>query len=76
MLLSSTRSAGAIEDAVKRTFRNAAIAGMQRLRDPARDPETLPRTARQLYRDATAGLWSVAAMVDGDNYDRLRLTDR
>ena len=60
VLLSSTRSAGAIEAAVKRTFRNAVMAGLQPLRDPTGDPETLLRIARQLYRDATARLWSVA----------------
>ena len=31
-----------IDDAVKRTFRNAAIAALQPLRDPTDDPRRLP----------------------------------
>ena len=39
-----------IDDAVKRTFRTAAIAALQPLRDPAGDPHAALRLARQRYR--------------------------
>ena len=45
-----------IDDAVKRTFRGAAIAALQPLRDPTDDPEAALRLARQRYRDAAAEL--------------------
>ena len=45
-----------IDDAVKRTFRNAAIAALQPLRDPTDDTEASLRLARQRYRDAATEL--------------------
>ena len=50
-----------IDDAVKRTFRNAAIAALQPLRDPTDDTDDSLRLARQRYRDAAAELLSAAA---------------
>ena len=49
-----------IDDAVKRTFRGAAIAALEPLRDPTDDPGASLRIARQRYRDATAELMSSA----------------
>ena len=49
-----------IDDAVKRTFRNAAIAALQPLRDPTDDTDDSLRLARQRYRDAAAELLSAA----------------
>lgn len=49
-----------IDDAVKRTFRGAAIAALQPLRDPVDRPEAALRLARQRYRDAAAELLSAA----------------
>ena len=45
-----------IDDAVKRTFRNAAIAALQPLRDPTDDTDDSLRLARQRYRHASADL--------------------
>ena len=45
-----------IDDAAKRTFRAAAIAALQPLRDPTDDPEAALRLARQRYRDAAVEL--------------------
>ena len=50
-----------IDDAVKRTFRSAAIAALQPLRDPIDGTEESLLLARQRYRDAAAELLSAAA---------------
>ena len=49
-----------IDDAVKRTFRGAAIAALEPLRDPGDRPEAALRLARQRYRDAAAELLHTA----------------
>ena len=45
-----------IDDAVKRTFRSAAIAALQPLREPTGDPDAAQQLARQRYRDAASEL--------------------
>ncbi len=45
-----------IDDAVKRTFRGAAIAALQPLRAPSSAPATALEHARRIYRDAVARL--------------------
>ena len=50
-----------IDDAVKRTFRCAAIEALQPLREPAGDPDAALQLARQRYRDAVTVLLSAAA---------------
>ena len=45
-----------IDDAVKRTFRTAAIAALQPLRAPSSDPATALEHARRRYRDAVTQL--------------------
>ncbi len=49
-----------IDDAVKRTFRCAAIAALQPLRAPSSDPATALEHARRRYRDAAARLLRAA----------------
>lgn len=49
-----------IDDAVKRTFRTAAIAALQPLRAPSSDPATALEHARRRYRDAVAQLLRAA----------------
>ena len=53
-----------IDDAVKRTFRGAAIAALEPLRNPSGDPDAALRLARQRYRDAAAELLSAASNAD------------
>ncbi len=50
-----------IDDAVKRTFRGAAIAALEPLREPAGDPDAALQLARQRYRDAVTVLLGAAA---------------
>lgn len=45
-----------IDDAVKRTFRGAAITALEPLRNPSGDTDAALRLARQRYRDAAAEL--------------------
>ena len=45
-----------IDDAVKRTFRAAAIDALEPLRNPSGDPDAALRLARQRYRDAASEL--------------------
>ena len=49
-----------IDDAVKRTFRTAAIAALQPLRAPSSDPATALEHARRRYRDAVTQLLRAA----------------
>ena len=49
-----------IDDAVKRTFRTAAIAALQPLRAPSSDPAAALKHARRRYRDAVAQLLRAA----------------
>ena len=49
-----------IDDAVKRTFRTAAIAALQSLRAPSSAPATALEHARRRYRDAVAQLLRAA----------------
>ena len=49
-----------IDDAVKRTFRTAAIAALQPLRVPSSAPATALEHARRRYRDAVAQLLRAA----------------
>ena len=49
-----------IDDAVKRTFRTAAIAALQPLRDPTGDPAVALQRARDRYRGAVTGLLRAA----------------
>ena len=49
-----------IDDAVKRTFRTAAIAALQPLRDPTGDPAAALQRARDRYRGAVTGLLRAA----------------
>jgi len=45
-----------IDDAVKRTFRGAAIAALEPLRNSSGDPDAALQLARQRYRDAASEL--------------------
>ena len=49
-----------VDDAVKRTFRSAAIAALQPLRAPSSAPATALEHARRIYRDAVARLLRAA----------------
>ena len=49
-----------IDDARKRSFRAAAIAALQPLRDPTGDPAAALQRARDRYRGAVTGLLSAA----------------
>ena len=49
-----------IDDALKRTFRNAEIAAPPALRDSGGDPDAALRLARQRYRDAAVELHQLA----------------
>ena len=49
-----------IDDAVKRTFRGAAIAALEPLRAPADTSDAAQRRARQRYRDAATELLTAA----------------
>lgn len=53
-----------IDDAVKRTFRGAAIAALQPLRNTIGDPDAALQLARRRYRNAAAGLLSAALNVE------------
>ena len=62
-----------IDDAVKRTFRNAAIAALQPLRDPTDDTDDSLRLARQTLPGTPRLIcYERRAIVDEDRHDRLR----
>ena len=54
-----------IDDAVKRSFRGAAIAALQPLGDPTSDPDAALRLARQRYQGAAAEVLRHAALHRG-----------